>query len=93
MQRGELQTPLRHRDYTLVRNLNAPFKIQKDSSNKSGDQALPSATTCFFSLSLPEYKSKEQLKEKLLFAINNVATMETDFQTNSAEIAEGYRAF
>ena len=79
--------PLKESDF------DAPFKIQKDSSNKSGDQALPSATTCFFSLSLPEYKSKEQLKEKLLFAINNVATMETDFQTNSAEIAEGYRAF
>jgi len=28
----------------------------------------------------------------LLFAINNVTTMETDFQTNSAEITEGYRA-
>lgn len=73
-------------------DFDAPFKIQKDNGN-DGDQALPSASTCFFSLSLPEYKSKEHLKEKLLFAINNVTTMETDFQTNSAEIAEGYRAF
>ena len=69
----------------------AVVKEQKDS--KDGEKALPSASTCFFSLSLPEYSSKEQLKEKLLFAINNVTTMETDFQTNSAEIAEGYRAF
>ena len=72
----------------------APFKIQRDVANAShADQALPSASTCFFSLALPEYSSKEVLKKKLLFAINNVTTMETDFQTNSAEIAEGYRAF
>jgi HECT-domain (ubiquitin-transferase) len=72
----------------------APFKIQRDVANAgTSDQALPSASTCFFSLALPEYSSKEILKKKLLFAINNVTTMETDFQTNSAEIAEGYRAF
>ncbi|KAG7353154.1 HECT-domain ubiquitin-transferase [Nitzschia inconspicua] len=73
-------------------DFDAPFKILKDST-KDSDQSLPSASTCFFSLSLPEYKSKDQLREKLLFAINNVTTMETDFQTNSAEISEGYRAF
>jgi len=71
----------------------APFKIQRDSSEQNKDKALPSASTCFFSLSLPQYSNKETLKEKLLFAINNVATMETDFQTNAAEINEGYRAF
>jgi len=72
-----------------------PFKIQKDSTNTGdrADLALPSASTCFFSLALPEYSCKGILKEKLLFAINNVTTMETDFQTNSAEISEGYRAF
>ena len=70
----------------------APFKLQKDTLKKEGDKALPSASTCFFSLSLPPYSTKELLKEKLLFAIKNVTTMETDFQTNSAEIAEGYRA-
>jgi len=70
----------------------APFKIQRDSSEENKDKALPSASTCFFSLSLPQYSNKETLKEKLLFAINNVATMETDFQTNAAEINEGYRA-
>merc|ERR1712232_1325136 len=79
--------PLKESDFE------APFKIQRDSSSESKnvDQALPSASTCFFSLTLPEYSSKSVLKEKLLFAINNVITMETDFQTNSAEISEGYR--
>ena len=88
----------RNRLPTKESDFDAPFKIQKDASStskdaKNSDQALPSASTCFFSLALPEYSSKEILKEKLLFAINNVTTMETDFQTNSAEIAEGYRAF
>jgi hypothetical protein len=81
--------PMRESDFE------SPFKIVKDSLNSGdkADQALPSASTCFFSLILPEYTSKETLREKLVFAINNVTTMETDFQTNSAEIAEGYRAF
>lgn len=83
----------RNRLPTKESDFDAPFKIQRDGSNNSGDNALPSASTCFFSLILPEYSSKEVLKHKLLFAINNVTTMETDFQTNSAEIAEGYRAF
>jgi hypothetical protein len=81
--------PMRESDFE------APFKIQKDSvfTGDRADQALPSASTCFFSLTLPEYTSQKTLKDKLLFAISNVTTMETDFQTNSAEISEGYRAF
>ena len=81
--------PLRAADFE------SPFKILKDSANtgERADQALPSASTCFFSLTLPEYSSASVLKEKLMYAINNVTTMETDFQTNSAEIAEGYRQF
>ncbi len=39
-------------------------------------------------LTLPGYSSKQILRSKLLFAITNVTTMETDFQTNSAEISE-----
>lgn len=81
--------PLRQSDFE------APFKIQKDTVN-SGDKAdcaLPSASTCFFSLTLPAYSTREILRAKLLFAITNVTTMETDFQTNNSEISEGYRAF
>merc|ERR1739844_560765 len=70
-----------------------PFKIQKDMKNsgKEMNDALPSASTCFFSLSLPEYQSKETLKAKLLFAINNVTTMESDYVTNESEVREGWR--
>jgi hypothetical protein len=76
-----------------VADFESPFKILKDSTNTGdkADQALPSASTCFFSLTLPEYSSVDILKEKLMYAIHNVTTMETDFQTNSSEIAEGYR--
>ncbi len=76
--------PLKESDF------DAPFKIQKCSQN-SGSDLLPSASTCFFSLSLPEYESKEVLREKLLFAINNVTTMESDYVTNDVEIGEGWR--
>ena len=69
------------------------FKIQKDVKNdgEKADLALPGASTCFFTLCLPPYTSKSILQDKLRFAIYNVRTMETDFQTNSSEIAEGYR--
>jgi len=70
-----------------------PFKIQKDtkSSDLDAHTALPSASTCFFSLSLPQYQDKETLKQKLLFAINNVTTMESDYVTNDSEVREGWR--
>jgi hypothetical protein len=67
----------------------APFKIQKDSG--SSDSSLPSASTCFFSLTLPPYSTKEILRDKLTFAIENVCTMESDYVTNDAEVSEGWR--
>jgi len=79
--------PLKESDFE------APFKIQKDPKTSSDDtaDALPSASTCFFSLSLPEYADKQTLKRKLLYAIENVCTMESDYVTNDAEVGEGWR--
>jgi other hect domain ubiquitin protein ligase E3 len=34
------------------------------------DKALPKADTCFFNLELPDYSTKEILKDKILLAIN-----------------------
>jgi hypothetical protein len=68
----------------------APFKIIR-GSEKMSDETLPSASTCFFSLTLPCYSSKDILKRKLLFAIENVCTMESDYVTNDAEVGEGWR--
>jgi len=79
--------PLKESDF------DAPFKIQKDNKTVGSeeDYPLPSASTCFFSLSLPEYPDKEVLKQKLIFAIENVTTMESDYVTNDVEISEGWR--
>lgn len=79
--------PLKEADF------DAPFRIQKDTKcvKEGEDFPLPSASTCFFSLMLPEYPSKEMLKEKLLFAIENVTTMESDYVTNDVEVSEGWR--
>lgn len=54
-------------------NLNPKFGIQKVSTNESNEKAarLPSAATCMNLLKLPYYQSKEQLKEKLLYAIKS----------------------
>lgn len=83
----------RNRLPTKESAFDAPFKIQKDTAGAGGsaDAALPSASTCFFSLTLPEYSSKEILKQKLLFAVENVVTMESDYVTNDAEVGEGWR--
>jgi hypothetical protein len=79
--------PLKEADF------DAPFRILKDLKGvKEGeDYPLPSASTCFFSLMLPEYPNKDMLKQKLLFAIENVTTMESDYVTNDAEVSEGWR--
>ena len=72
--------PLRESDFE------APFKILK----KNRSEELPSASTCFFSLSLPDYRNEEILRKKLMFAINNVTTMESDYNTNVEEVMEGW---
>jgi hypothetical protein len=58
-----------------------PFKIGTligpDGSNPDG--MLPKSQTCFFSLSLPKYTSKETCKKKLLYAITNSPNMDADF--------------
>jgi hypothetical protein len=75
----------------------SPFKIIKDLKSLSrddeavGNESLPSASTCFFSLTLPEYRTKEILRNKLLFAIENVCTMESDYITNDVEVGEGWK--
>ncbi|CAM9219760.1 unnamed protein product [Ectocarpus fasciculatus] len=58
------------------------FKLQAAST---GDDFLPHAQTCFFSLALPAYGSKEALKEKLLYAINNSPNMDADVRLHNAE--------
>jgi len=44
--------------------------IKPSLNNKNPDLAHPKADTCFFNIELPNYSSKEILKQKVLFAIN-----------------------
>lgn len=43
------------------------------------DDLLPQASTCFFSLKLPPYTNEETMRQKLLLAITNCSTIDTDF--------------
>jgi len=45
------------------------FVLQKNGPGES--QRLPTSYTCFATLLLPEYESKQVLDEKLRLAINN----------------------
>ncbi|KAL6048683.1 Ovarian tumor-like cysteine protease [Balamuthia mandrillaris] len=43
------------------------------------DDALPQSATCFFTVKLPNYTSKEIMKKRILLAISNCASIDTDF--------------
>lgn len=64
------------------------FKIQaahEEGARVRPDEYLPHAQTCFFSLSLPAYSSREILRTKLLFAIENSPNMDADVRLHNAE--------
>ena len=41
-----------------------------------GDEALPEAHTCFFTIDLPQYSSEHIMREKLLYAIHNCTAID-----------------
>ena len=53
--------------------------IKPAVTSKHGDGALPKADTCFFNLELPNYSTKERMKERILLAIH------TDCDSMNAE--------
>jgi len=58
--------------YGGFKSLNPKLTIvRKESDGNEPDTYLPSVNCCFYYLKLPDYSSKEILKEKLLFAIEN----------------------
>ena len=63
------------------------FKLQsaQGGATEHPDSYLPHAQTCFFSLSLPNYSTKEIQREKLLYAINNSPNMDADVRLHNAE--------
>ncbi|TYZ67026.1 hypothetical protein PybrP1_011696 [[Pythium] brassicae (nom. inval.)] len=64
------------------------FKIQSahdPGARVDPDAYLPHAQTCFFALRLPTYSSKEILRAKLLYAIQNSPNMDADVRLHNAE--------
>jgi len=59
-----------------------PFKLTKRSSDQN---AYPISHTCFFELEIPEYTSKEIMKEKILYAFTQCTTIDGDGNAGSAE--------
>jgi hypothetical protein len=51
-----------------------PFKLHVVST--WGDERLPKADTCFFTLHLPLYSSMTVMRERLLYAISNCTDMD-----------------
>jgi hypothetical protein len=62
---------------------NQPFKLQGFATRSGGspDNYLPVSHTCFFSIELPKYSSKEVLRRKLLYAIYNCTAIDGDDTT------------
>jgi other hect domain ubiquitin protein ligase E3 len=44
--------------------------IKPRLTNQNPDQALPKADTCFFNIELPQYSSKNVMKNRVLLAVN-----------------------
>lgn len=64
------------------------FKLQTaqdPGASSQPDLYLPHAQTCFFALRLPAYTSKEVLRSKLLYAIQNSPNMDADVRLHNAE--------
>jgi hypothetical protein len=49
------------------------------------DSKLPTASTCFFWLSLPNYSSYEILRDKLIFAVGECVDIDADFRVRDGE--------
>ncbi len=48
-------------------------------SHSQPDTRLPSATTCYFTLKLPNYSNLDILTKKLKYVIQNCAEIDADF--------------
>ena len=70
-----------------ISDLSTNFRIQSPigEARYTPDLYLPIAQTCFFSLSLPKYSSKEILRSKLLYAIFHSPNMDADIRLHDGE--------
>jgi hypothetical protein len=73
---------------TSASQFGTKFKIQEPRSQtwQNPDSHLPQSHTCFFSLSIPAYTSEEVMKQRLLYACGNCATMDLDMKLQDDEL-------
>jgi len=53
---------------------------------RAGDDKLPIAHTCFFSLEIPNYSSYDILRKKIVFAIYNCQAIDIDFNPQNSAL-------
>ena len=46
---------------------------------RNPDKRMPTSSTCYFTLNLPNYSSYEILRDKLRYVINNCSSIDADF--------------
>ena len=56
----------------------ARMRIHTKDCNGNPDQYFPVAHTCFFSIELPRYSTKDIAYAKLLWAVNNCVSIDAD---------------
>jgi len=77
---GRARLPPNTSDYPMFLKLTEPPM----GSSKDPDKFLPTAQTCFFSLSLPCYSNLSVMLQRLRYAISNAALMDADFAVRNA---------
>ena len=65
---GSSKVPLE--GFSQLQGMRGPQKFSIHKASSGSASSLISAYTCFNALDLPLYKSEEEMKEKLLYAIN-----------------------
>jgi len=75
---GRSRLPLTESDWTQQFTLHAL---------RAGDDKLPIAHTCFFSLELPMYSTYKIMRQKLLFAIFNCQAIDIDFSPTTSSLS------
>eukprot|EP00736_Rhodelphis_marinus_P011361 Rmarinus@m.18550 len=64
------------------------FKIHGFTPSRGApEDYLPMSHTCFFSLELPAYKTKDLLRQKLLYAIHQCVAIDADFHVRDRDLA------
>jgi hypothetical protein len=80
---GQSRLPYNPADFTQkFELLPAPYATRRGANP---DHTLPKSHTCFFSLELPPYSSKKIMAEKLLYAIKNCQSIDTDHAVQNVD--------